>query len=125
MSLEGKYYQMCSAHWEADSATFSLRLLPQCEVYRGHFPGRPVCPGACNIEVLRACFTHWMGRKQYIGAIKQCRMLAVLTPDIDADIEVQIKLLGETAGGYQISATLSAAGTTYLEFKGEMLRELA
>ena len=52
-------------------------------------------------------------------------MLAVLTPDIDADIEVRINVLGETAGGCQISATLSAAGKTYLEFKGEMLRELA
>ena len=44
---------------------------------------------------------------------------------LDADIEVRINVLDETAGGCQISATLSAAGKMYLEFKGEMLRELA
>lgn len=125
MILEGNYYKIDTMRTEEGAACFGLRLLPECTVYRGHFPGSPVCPGACNIELLRECFGKWMGRRYFIASIKQCRMLAVLTPDIDETLELRLTLASETAEGYTLAATLSAGGKIYLEFKGELVRELA
>ena len=98
---------------------FHIRLLPGCDVYRGHFPGRPVCPGVCNIEVIKECAVLLSGRKLSISTIRQCRFTAVASPSICPELAVAVSLL--PAGvGYVVSARISDKERTYVEYKGNM-----
>ena len=29
-----------------------IRLLPECAIYQGHFPGNPVTPGVCQVGIV-------------------------------------------------------------------------
>ena len=56
MLLKDKYYKiMKETRLDANTGVYLVSLLPQADVYRGHFPQNPVCPGACNIETIREC----------------------------------------------------------------------
>ena len=48
MLLENKYYQIKEMKMNQQEGIFRLRLLPDCDIYRGHFPSNPVCPGVCH-----------------------------------------------------------------------------
>ena len=51
MLLENKYYKVLRARKEGEGkAVYHVAILPDCNVYEGHFPGNPVCPGVCNIQ---------------------------------------------------------------------------
>ena len=52
MLLENKYYQIMEVKANQTEGKFHLHLLPDCDVYQGHFPGHPICPGVCHIETI-------------------------------------------------------------------------
>lgn len=45
--LQGILYETMAV----DAAGATVRLLPECPVYQGHFPGYPITPGVCLVEI--------------------------------------------------------------------------
>ena len=45
--LRGILYELV----QADAAGATIRLLPESPVYQGHFPGYPITPGVCLVEI--------------------------------------------------------------------------
>ena len=122
MLLENKYYTLIRVD-DSDSPltkTYHLALIPDCDVYRGHFPGNPVCPGVCNIETIKECAMMLTGKKLLISTIKQCRLTAIATPAVCPEISVEVTAT-ETPQGYTILATIADAQQTYMEYKGDMM----
>ena len=119
MLLENKYYKILGARNDGDrKAVYHLALLPECNVYEGHFPGNPVCPGVCNIQTIKECASLLVGKELRISYIKQCLLTAIASPTIcpEVDIEVEVKDAGES---YSIVATISDDRQQYMTFKGE------
>ncbi len=119
MKLENNYYELISMHSDGTSGVFHIALRPDCEVFRGHFPGNPVCPGVCNIQTIKECAERLTGQRLHIGSIRRCRLTAVATPATCPELEVRINLL-PTETGYDITATVSDTRRTYMDYKGEM-----
>ena len=122
MLLENKYYKLIRVD-DSESPltkTYHLALIPDYDVYRGHFPGNPVCPGVCNIETIKECAMMLTGKKLLISTIKQCRLTAIATPAVCPEISVEVTAT-ETPQGYTILATIADAQQTYMEYKGDMM----
>ena len=45
--LRGILYELV----RADDLGATVRLLPESTVYRGHFPGYPITPGVCMVQI--------------------------------------------------------------------------
>ena len=45
--LRGILYELV----QADDFGVTVRLLPESAVYRGHFPGYPITPGVCLVQI--------------------------------------------------------------------------
>lgn len=116
MRLEGDYYRLVGM---AGEGTFRLALLPGCAVYRGHFPGHPVCPGVYQIATVKECAERLAGCRLHIGTIRRCRLTAVATPATTTEVEVRVTLR-PTERGYSVSATMSDALHIYMDYQGEM-----
>lgn len=119
MRLEDNYYELISMHSDGMNGTFHMALRRECEVYRGHFPGNPVCPGVCNIQTIKECAERLTGKRLRIDSIRRCRLTAVLTPASSPELDVTVHLL-PTETGYAITATVSDMKQVYMEYKGEM-----
>ena len=119
MKLENSYYEQISMHSDGMSGVFYVVLRPDCEVYRGHFPGNPVCPGVCNIQMIKECAERLTGRRLHIGSIRRCRLTAVATPAVCPELAVKVNLQ-PTESGYAVTAIVSDAERMYMDYKGEM-----
>lgn len=119
MKLENYYYELVSMHGDATGGMFHIALRQDCDVYRGHFPSNPVCPGVCNIQVIKECAERLVEKELHIGSIRRCRLTAVATPSACPELDVKISLT-PTEAGYGITATVSDTGHTYVDYKGEM-----
>lgn len=106
---------------DAYNAVFALSLVKDCEVYKGHFPHKPVCPGVCNVETIRECAEMLTEQDLKISTIKQCRLTAVAAPDVCPKVDVTIALTpNEDKSAYVIQAKIADATTSYMELKGEL-----
>ena len=119
MLLEEKYYRVLAQKRDGLHGVFHIALLRDCDVYRGHFPGRPVSPGVCNIETIKELTMALTGKSLCIQHIKSCRFTAVASPDICPEVDVEITVV-PSREGYAVAAIIRDAKATYLELKGEM-----
>ncbi len=120
MLFENKYYKILDAKVDGLDAVYHIALLPDCDVYRGHFPGNPVSPGVCNIETIKECAMLLTGKRLQISTIKQCRLTAVASPALCPEVDVTLSLL-PTDNGFAVTARIADAERTYMEYKGEMI----
>ncbi len=119
MKLEGYYYNLIDRNTDENGSTFRIALLKECDIYTGHFPGHPVCPGVCNMQIVKECAERLVGKTLHISYIRQCRLIALATPVICSELVVWIKLEPMEAG-YSVVATIADAEHIYMEYKGNM-----
>lgn len=120
MLLKDKFFAVL--HEEkvtANDAVYLCELKPDCDVYNGHFPGKPVSPGVCNIEMIRECAEMLVGCDLKIDTIKQCRFTAVASPAVCPKVDVKVSVAQiEGTNSYNVVASISDAERPYMELKG-------
>lgn len=120
MLLKDKFFTVL--HEEkitSNDAVYLCELKGDCDVYRGHFPGKPVSPGVCNIEMIRECAEMLSGHDLRISTIKQCRLTAVASPSICPKVDVKVSVAAiEGTSSYNVVATIADAERSYMELKG-------
>lgn len=120
MLLQDKFYKVTGVvKTDEQNAVYTCELLKDCDVYRGHFPEKPVSPGVCNIEMIKECAMMLTGKKLVIKGIKQCRLTAVATPEVCPVVEVTVNAV-PTESGYTVVAKIADQKQSYMEYKGEM-----
>ena len=122
MLLKDKFFEVL--HEEkinANEAVYLCALKADCDVYQGHFPGKPVSPGVCNIEMIRECAELLTGENLLIQTIKQCRLTAVASPTVCPKVDVKISVARvEGTETYNVVGSISDAETSYMELKGTL-----
>lgn len=120
MLLKNKYYTVLSeTRIDEQNAVFHCELKADCDVYRGHFPEKPVSPGVCNIEMIKECVMMLTEQNLVIKTIKQCRLTAVVTPSVCPEVDVTVQAV-PTEVGYSVVARIADSERSYMEYKGEM-----
>ena len=114
--------KLISMHTDGQSGRFYIALCPDCEVYRGHFPGNPVCPGVCHIQTVKELTERLTGCRLRIRAIRLCRLTAVATPATCPELRVDIRL-SPADNGVHVQARMADAERTYMEYQGEMEKD--
>lgn len=78
-----------------------------------------MCPGVCNIQMIKECAERLTGQRLHICSIRRCRLTAVATPTACPELTVKIDLQ-PVENGYAVIATVGDARRTYMDYKGEM-----
>lgn len=119
ITLQNDYYTIDRRVTEGDETVFSITLLPDYCAYAGHFPGNPVSPGVCNIQMIKECAEQLAGTCLFLGYISQCKLSAVITPQTTPHLQIRMQLVAADAL-YKVRATVYDDTTTYIDFKGEL-----
>ena len=118
MLLENKFFRVLDVKSSDNlNAVFHVQIVPDCNVYNGHFPGDPVCPGVCNIETIKECASLMVGRQLRYESIRQCRLTALATPTVCPEVDITVTLT-EIGGNYQIQGQIADDKKTYMLLKG-------
>lgn len=119
--LLNSYFTIKKEIKNENGSEFHIALNPQHEVYQGHFPGDPICPGVCSIQTIRECAEVVLGTKLTISAVSQCRFSELLTPAKNIDLQLKMTLEKSAEDGYKVIASIASEDgqTLFLEYKGE------
>lgn len=117
--LINDYYTIEGTSTQEDAHLYHIRLNPECQVYRGHFPEQPVSPGVCNIQMLKELAEQTVGRRLFMSNLNLCRLTTLVTPQEHPTMTATL-VLDEKEGTYKLRATLGNGEETYLEMKAEL-----
>lgn len=109
------YYQILHHSQEDGKHCYHVALNALCDVYAGHFPGHPISPGACNLEMIRQCVSDALGRDVRFEFIRQCRYLNLVVPAECPELDVIF-----TVEESRLTAFLQKADAVYVSLKADI-----
>ena len=81
---------------------------PALPVFRGHFPGRPLVPGAFELEMARLAVERHTGRQWRIARVRRARFTGEIVPGDTILVSARSSL---RAAALDVKATLSVDGS--------------
>ena len=87
------------------------------EIFKGHFPGQPVVPGVCMVQMLKDTLAHIYKRKFTMKSASQLKYLAILNPDEVKVLNMEISVLKEDPEGLTVSGSFHKEGLIFLKYK--------
>ena len=122
--MENTYFFFASKPEKTDeNYKIEVELNDECAVYKGHFPGNPISPGVCNMNMIRQCAEQITGARLRIKEIAHCRFLALITPKTEKYLTVNISFSEEENSTFTIIASIcDNSGKIFVDFKGKMIK---
>ena len=120
------YYYKIKSQQTTDNVTlFDVILLPECNIYEGHFPNIPVAPGVCNIRMIQECVERIAGKPLLLESMMQCKFIAMITPEQNPELQIRIESTQCDDDRLKVSATISRDNKDYVTFKGELITSMS
>lgn len=94
---------------------YRLRLNPQHEIFQAHFPGNPITPGVCLIQLVSELLEKQTGRKLALKQVVNVKFLHVLSPTEHTHVEVRFRSIENNGSHYKIKAVLQNDDLTFAQ----------
>ena len=78
---------------------FNVILNPDHLIYKAHFPGMPVTPGVCILQMIQELLSEQEGMPLYIVKIMNAKFVKMISPLSDGRVSVLFNSVIEEEGG--------------------------
>ena len=79
MSLKNSLYHIVSHN----ESSYTIRFNPDHPIFAGHFPGHPIVPGACLVQIAQELLSDCLGQQVNLTAIRNLKFRQPITPDME------------------------------------------
>lgn len=99
---------------------FVVEINPDDQLFNGHFPGRPVLPGVCTIQIVKECICSVLDRDLHFMSISQCKFMGMVDPYIDNRLTISVCYKIEDARQTTVNASVSNSGRVVSKIKATL-----
>lgn len=86
---------------------FNIILNPDHLIYKAHFPGQPVTPGVCILQMLQELLSIQMDKRLFIKNIKNAKFISMMSPVTDNRISVLFSSVTPDEGGIKAQGVVA------------------
>lgn len=108
-------------HLEAGAAT--LRLNAEHPIFKGHFPERPVLPGACQLQMIRELLSHITAKNYRLQKAAAIKFITPVDPRHNPTIRLDLQYDKGQNDILRVTATIQAGEAICLKFNGTFQTE--
>lgn len=65
---------------ENGSFIANIKLNQAHDIFNGHFPGNPVTPGVCMMQIVKELTEEFTGRKLFLKSASNVKFMAIINP---------------------------------------------
>lgn len=113
MKLQNNLYTIINKKVADDAMTYSVGLLGECFIYKAHFPGQPITPGVCVMQIAVELAEDLLGLSLSLVGVKNIKFLSVITPDEVKSVDYVISSTQEEDETIKLKVVVKDETTTY------------
>ncbi len=122
--LAGSFYHTHSFHitetGELQQEFLALTELdPGHPIFLGHFPGNPVVPGVCQVQMVKELLEKGMNQPLKLTESDNIKFLSLINPNTTPRLEFRMTVKHVADRQISAAATIVSGDTVYLKFKGK------
>ena len=84
MSLKNSLYHIISQ----DGLVWTIRFNAEHPVFSGHFPGYPIVPGACLVQIAEELLSDYLNRSVRFTAVRNLKFKQPVMPEHELTIDI-------------------------------------
>lgn len=89
MTLKNNLYRI--AEENKNDKSYRLELIPNCMIYRAHFPEQPITPGVCIIQIASELLSQLYSLAFELSSVSNAKYLAVINPQDTPELTYTFK----------------------------------
>ncbi|WP_407405658.1 3-hydroxyacyl-ACP dehydratase [Chryseobacterium sp.] len=87
------FYTLQSSHKnEAGTYIAQISLNPSHAIFQGHFPGNPVTPGVCMMQIIKELTEEFTSSQLFLKTASNVKFMAIINPFETPDLEIQLDI---------------------------------
>lgn len=100
MKLKNNLYKIISKEEVNSIFNYTVELNPSCVIYQAHFPGEPITPGVCIVQIGKEVIADLLleqssaSRRLEIIKAKNIKFLSIISPNETPILTYQVRKLG-------------------------------
>ena len=114
--LKGDLYTITSAERENNAFQIILELNAGHKIFEGHFPGHPVLPGACMLQIVKEAAENVLQKKLHLIKASSLKFLHVINPRESPVLQLSLSMNIAHDGITDLSGTLSHVAAVCFKF---------
>lgn len=99
---------------ESGSFTAQISLNKDHDIFKGHFPGNPVTPGVCMMQIVKELTEEFTGSSLFLKTASNVKFMAIINPFETPDLKIQLDIT-ENEGDVKVKNTTSFGETIALK----------
>ena len=81
MKLINDFFEIVSTVQRDDSYQCKVKLNPEHRIYKAHFPGNPITPGVCLMQMGEELLEQKCGQQLQLSTVKSIRFKKIVGPN--------------------------------------------
>jgi 3-hydroxyacyl-[acyl-carrier-protein] dehydratase len=106
-----------------DIISATLGINPESAILKGHFPGHPVVPGACMLQIVKEVLESALKQSFRLKKADQLKFILMIDPTNTLAVQLDISYQYAEDGAIGITAKLSNSDTVYFKFLGSFVAQ--
>ena len=100
---------------------YSVTLALNChhDIFNGHFPGNPVLPGVCQVEMIRELAEKILGLRLLLSQASHVKFLSLINPLISPVLCLNLTLGESGRNEFDVSAEVTSVESVCMKMKGQ------
>ncbi|MCG2610953.1 3-hydroxyacyl-ACP dehydratase [Flavobacterium sp. SM15] len=90
-------------------------LNKQHAIFKGHFPGNPVTPGVCMMQIIKELTQEILGSSLIMTQSSNVKFMALINPDVNPVLNLDLEISGDLASEVKVKNTTSFESTVALK----------
>lgn len=113
--LMNDFYSIEYMQREPNSLLCKVVFNTQHDIFKGHFPGQPVVPGVCMMEMVKELLEQAVDKALWLRNAGQVKFLQLITPDVQPMINVS---WNENKGSMTVNASFKSDTSDLFKLTG-------
>lgn len=88
------FYKIVSEEKTGDSKyIFTILVNEKHDVFKGHFPGNPIMPGVCMIQIIKELTEAVTASSLIIQTLANVKFMALINPDATPELRLELDIV--------------------------------
>lgn len=102
---------------------FHISLNPNHEIFKGHFPGNPVTPGVCMMQIIKDLAESIYNEKLFLKSTSNVKFMALINPEVNPDLKLELDFSGDINSEIKVKNTTSFQDTVALKLSNTYIKK--
>ncbi len=100
----------------------AVLLNKEHDIFKGHFPGNPVTPGACMLQVVKELTQDILGMKLMMTSAANVKFMALINPEKNPELLLELEIDAGEEGRIRVKNTTLFEDVTALRMSNTYKR---